>query len=283
MRSFLTLLITIPILFAAVHVMAAAKITLHYEMGSYNKGYKEYEFGDNLSSPSLMMNFGMECKYKDSEGHIVGGGIVETTIKESSARFLNRIPNPSTGDYKYIKDDYLMQPSTSITVPYFFVGQDFNSWGLELGISYYLHVEDFQARKYIDTDNSEITKDNGGYDLNRRESTVYLNMMARILPEDFIHFKIRFGRESFNAVDSFFNTAVVFPFENHTLEMNVSFGLGDYLKNNQRVGLAYSYKAEPFFIGLSANCLISNERAGDGNSVDFLNRLSMGLQVGVAW
>ena len=123
----------------------------------------------------------------------------------------------------------------------------------------------------------------------RKYSYAFLNLCARILEEDWLHFKVRFGRERFHAVDSLCNIAAIIPYKNHSLEFHVSFPTGfiSYLpETNQRMGISYFYYPDPYVIGVSLGYLLKNYRGGGGVwafSPTDLNHYSLGISMGVKW
>jgi len=248
---------------------------LHCEIASYNRVYDSMEYRENAATtfPVFMINEGAEYHYRDAEGYTLGGGFGSAAI--------------SSGEV-YNFDHFEKQPFTTIILPYFFVGNDFGTWALEMGISYYLMFQSLPARDYYLENGSEVEREEGGIALKRRDSHVFFNVLIRFLSEEGLHFKIRLGRERFHVIDSLFNAAVVYPFNDHIVEFYVSFPTkipGYMPQSNQRFGLVYSYSFTPFILGLSLGYLAYNFKGGgDGNMNIFdVNNFSLGFHAGLRW
>jgi hypothetical protein len=251
------------------------KIIVYNEIGFYNKSYqsKLYKESTYETFSVFMSNTGMEYSQKSFDGYITGAGIAGTVINSGS---------------KMNYDTLETQPSTSIVLPYIFIGNDFKNWSVDIGISYFLTFEESNSRVYYAIDGSEIKRKDADGEFNRKESYVFINGLLRIFPENWIHLKIRLGRERFSAVDSLFNAGVIFPNEKYTLELNFSFPtyIKSYMpRNNQRVGILYSYFLENYILGAYFGYLVYNHRGGGrgGISVFDYNNISIGLNFGIRW
>ena len=254
--------------------LSDADLLVHSEFGSFNRVYRSKEFAGNNKTflPVLMYNAGVEFHYRTINGGTFGAGYVQAKI---------------SGGRTYNYDYYEEQPETGISVPYFFIGNDFNVMAFEVGMSYYLTFMESKERYYFQPDGSKEKDKHGRNYFTNSESFVFVNFMIRFLPEKSYHIKIRFGRERFNIVDSLFNAALIYPKNNHTAEIYLSCptGFSDYLpESNLRVGICYSYKFKPVTIGLSAGYLTSNPRGGgDGNMPIFdKNNFSYGIYAAIS-
>ncbi len=252
-----------------------SKIIFHSEFSFFNRAYKSLEFDENNETffPVSMVNLGGEFHHKSPDGSTFGGGVLRTVISEGRTYNFNH---------------YEIQPHTEITLPYFFAGNDFGLMAAEIGMSYYFTFERCEFRNYLLPGGNETEKEAGGIVMNRSDSHVLFNLMIRVLPEDRLHFKIRFGRERFNAVDSLFNVAGIYPYKNHIWEIYMSLptGFSSYFpESNQRFGVVYSFCINPITIGITTGYLSYNRKGGgDGNMPLFdRNNFSYGVTAGLAW
>jgi hypothetical protein len=257
---------------ATVHSQEPESTLLFYGgIGSYNKGYSDKEFLDNnkVTFPVFMSNFGGEYHSRKND-YTFGLGLVQTSISEGK---------------KWNYDGYEVQPLTIITLPYVFVGRDFGFWSYEIGLSYYIYMQKFDARYYMQTDGTEAETDSSGVGLDRSESHVFINSLIRIFPEKSLHLKLRIGREQFNIVDSLLNIAFVVPAGNHEFDFIVSFpppenwftNKDGIIRSNQIAGIEYGYTfLSDITAGMDIGCIINNRRGGEGD-IKFFNRLSGSL------
>jgi hypothetical protein len=248
------------------------KITIHGEIGTFSRSYNQAEFvGEkDVTFPVLMTSTGGEFHYRGGSGDIFGCGIVQSYV---------------SGGKKLNYDRYEYQPKFFVTLPYLFIGRDFGFWALEAGLSYYFYVQKLEERYYLRQGGDYIKKDPGGYSLDRSETHVFVNIMARIFPEDSIHFKIRYGRERFNVLDTLLNIAAVFPYGSHQFEFILSFPATDNwfdnhkgeLRSNQRIEIAYAYALLSFLkIGANTGFVVNNRIGGNGET-SMQDRMSGGL------
>lgn len=265
------ILVLLCLVMPATALAAQHDLQLYSEVASFNKGYRDLRFRDNnsMSFAVPMTNLGTEYQYKNDRREMLGFGLVQTVINAGEKENESRTEK---------------QALTLLTVPYSFVGRDFGFYSLALGVSYYFFFERFPERYYRTSDGSTVKDRDSEIDLNRQNSLVFVNFMARIFPEDFLHFKVRIGRERFSITDSLINFSFVAPLQKHLFEVTVSlFHPMNWFGNtwgspvsNQRVSFAYSRYFSILRAGIESGILLNN-RFGGGGTIPFFNRLSFGL------
>ncbi len=232
------------------------ELMVHYEQGFFNRVYTQHEYRKNREDtfPVSLKSWGGELISRNRSGEVRGAGFVMSRISGGSL-------------YNY--DHYEKQPETLFSMPYFFIGYDFDWWALETGLGFYLTWIEREPLNYYHSDGTEKQVAGGGMRFARDESFTLLNIMIRLLRKDMPHIKLRLGRERFNLVDSLFNLGFVFPVNDHEFELYVSFPTDIFPsmpKCSRRYGINYSYSMGKFLIGLTAGYLAYNEKGGgDGN------------------
>ncbi len=232
------------------------ELMVHYEQGFFNRVYIQHQYRKNREDtfPVSLKNWGGELKYRNRSGEVRGAGIVMSRISGGSL-------------YNY--DHYEKQPEMLFSMPYFFIGYDFDWWALETGLGCFLTWIESQPLTYYQPDGTEKQVTGGGMRFARDESFTLLNMMVRLLRKDMPHIRLKLGRERFNLVDSLFNLAFVLPVNDHEFELYISFPTDIFPsmpKCSRRYGINYSYRMGKVLMGLTAGYLAYNEKGGgDGN------------------
>ncbi len=252
------------------------KVLLHSEYCSYNIVYVSKDPGNPLTFFSVpMTNIGTELHYRGKEIYTYGFGCVRTEIFEGR---------------EYNKDYNEIQSWTEIVLPYYFIGNDYGLFALEIGMGYYLTFMKSSGRYYYQPDGSLIKAEQGGTYLDRDDSYVLVNFMLRMLREDSYHLKVKFARERFHIIESLLQIAFIYPYKNHEGEIYFSWptDFSSYFPvSNQRLGICYSYSVRPFKFGITAGYSVANKRGGGGDGIWIgifdPNNFSIGLNIEAAW
>ncbi len=255
---------------------AGFKVLLHSEYCSYNKVYVSKDPGSPLTFfPVPMTNIGAELHYRAKDVYTFGFGCARTEISEGR---------------EYNKGYYEIQPWTEIVLPYYFIGNDYGLFALEVGMGYYLTFMKSSGRYYYQADGSLKKAELGGTYLDRGDSSVLVNYMIRVLREDNYHLKVKFARERFHIIESLLQMAFIYPYKNHEGEIYFSWptDLSSYFPvSNQRVGICYSYSVWAFKFGITAGYSVANKRGGGGDGIWIgifdPNNFSLGLNIEAAW
>lgn len=251
-------------------------VMLHTDVMSYNKGYRDRSFVDKsyASFPVFMYSIGAEWRTIDKTGISFGIGFSGTTTGSGS---------------KFNYDQFEYQPVTNISIPYSFMGKSWHSFGIELGVSWFLYFARSADVTYYAPDGSLLLKEKGAVELQRKESFVFVNFLLRFLPEDFIHFKIRLGREDFIVTDSLFNIGAIFPVDRYCFEFRASLATpysllskNEVLKSNQRLFFFAGRKFDAVKVVLNLGVLLNNGHGGNGN-IGIFERMSTGVAFVLAW
>ncbi len=244
------------------------------QMDWLNKSYQDQHYVTNnwLSFPVPEGSWSVEVRQETSQGHILGAGFAQTGI--AGGQFQNGTVA-------------VEQPTTVLSFPYVFVGQDWQWIDLELGLGWYITVTDFSADPYTNADGTFATGRAGGMGWSREASYTTPVFLLRLLPEAGFHLKFRLGREDFSLVEDFFNIEAVLPAGDWqwsayaSLRTPQDFISSDTaLTSNQRLGVGGLWKVGTWAWGIKVSYLLNPEYAGTG-AVDFQNRL--GLSVLWSW
>jgi len=251
---------------------AKKSFVVYGELAHFNKSYMEqgYKDPDRLSFPVLMFVSGGYYHHEFSNTFTVGGGLVQ-----------NRILKGEVNNFTKVE----VQPQTTILLPYIYIGKQNEYFGIEVGLTTYISIRQYEDRIYLNQDGSSRIVSSSGSLMDRSDSHVFPNLNIRILKNDSFHIKIRFAREKFSAVDSLFNFAFFYPFGKSAIETYISLKTpknffvdeSKMLKSNQRVGGVYEYDFGAFKAGSSFAILLSNTKGGGGIIDSVFNRLSLGV------
>ena len=230
-----------------------------------NKSYQDPHYVTNnwLSFPVGEGSWSLELKTRTTQGHILGGGFAQTWVTSGQWQEGNVL---------------ITQPTTLVSMPYLFIGQDWHWIDVELGLGWYLTVVDTSPDPYLSPSGTMVSGRAGGLTWSRSASFTTPVFLLRLLPESTFHIKFRMGREDFNLAEDFFNIELVLPTGAWRWSVYASIrtpqdflGSGTVLTSNQRLGVGGVWNTGNLSWGLKLNYLLNPEYAGTG-AVDFTYR-----------